>query len=103
MVSVDRRSVERSARDAFDLEGGRLVYWNECAGGRDDVEIDAVVFGRVARGGKGAEEFLTIQEKLFALVIERGEFGDAGEDLAEDLGAGMGASEFEGLFMEHFG
>jgi hypothetical protein len=34
-------------------------------------------------------------------VVQRGEFGDAGEDFTEDFGAWMGAGEFKRLFMKH--
>jgi hypothetical protein len=52
-------------------------------------------------GCEGAKEFPTIEQEFFAFVIQRGEFGDAGEDFTEDFGAWMRAGEFKRLFMKH--
>jgi hypothetical protein len=76
-----------------------VFIWVSGAKWRDDLEIDAVMFGCVVC--KGAKEFLTIEQEFFAFVVERGEFDDAGEDFTEHFGAWMGAGEFKGFFMEH--
>jgi len=47
-----------------------------------------------------AEKAFAFELEFLAFVVELGEFLDAGEDILEDDGPGMGAGKFEGFFVE---
>ena len=61
-----------------------------------------MVLSGCGRGGSvgAAQDAFAFEGEFLAFEIEGGEFFNAGEDVFQDVGAGMGHGEFVGLFME---